>query len=144
MFCQWAGDPIIWSLFSTCLDTIGINSQTAQENLRLVVSCSQLVAAVIGACLVDVVGCRPLLIVANAMFAILFLGLTIATSADAKSGSIHTAIAILVLLWLFLIVFAVGITPLQVLYPVEILSFDIRAKGLAISGLSVAAAGLPN
>ena len=37
-----------------------------------------------------------------------------------------------------------GITPLQALYPVEVLSFELRAKGMAFSSLSVNAAGLLN
>ena len=34
-------------------------------------------------------------------------------------------------------VYSIGITPLQALYPVEVLSYEQRAKGMAFSGFSV-------
>lgn len=45
---------------------------------------------------------------------------------------------------MFDIGFAIGITPLQVLYTVEILSFKHRAKGVAVGALAVNIAGLVN
>jgi hypothetical protein len=36
-------------------------------------------------------------------------------------------------------VYSVGFTPLQALYPVEVLSFEMRAKGMGFSGFAVAA-----
>ena len=44
--------------------------------------------------------------------------------------------------FIFGAVFSVGITPLQALYPVEVLSFEMRAKGMAFSSLAVNAGGL--
>lgn len=144
IFGQWTGNSILGLLLGAVLDKAGISDQVSQTNLNLGISCSQLVAAVVGASIVDIVGRRPLFIVANGVLALLWLGLTIVTSIHAESGSAVTSRAILALIWLFLIVFAVGITPLQVLYPVEVLSFQMRAKGLALSSLSVSAADLLN
>jgi hypothetical protein len=50
----------------------------------------------------------------------------------------------LALVFIFGAVFSFGITPLQALYPVEVLSFEMRAKGMAFSNLAVNAAGLLN
>lgn len=41
-------------------------------------------------------------------------------------------------------IYSVGITPLQALFPVEVLSFEMRAKGMAFSSLAVNVGGLLN
>ena len=58
--------------------------------------------------------------------------------------SIFRERAILALIILFHIVFSLGITPLQVLYYVELLSLEMRAKGTAFDSLVVSAASLMN
>jgi hypothetical protein len=47
--------------------------------------------------------------------------------------------ASLAFIFIFGAVFSVGFTPLQALYPVEVLSFEMRAKGMGFSGFAVAA-----
>jgi len=48
------------------------------------------------------------------------------------------------MIFLFGMVYSVGLTPLQALYPVEVLSFEMRAKGMAFSSLAVSVGGLLN
>ena len=48
------------------------------------------------------------------------------------------------MVFMFGAVFSIGITPLQALYPVEVLSFEMRAKGMAFSSLAVNIGGLLN
>jgi hypothetical protein len=50
----------------------------------------------------------------------------------------------LTLVVLFMVFFSVGWTPLQALYPAEILSYENRAKGLALQGWGASASGLIN
>jgi hypothetical protein len=45
----------------------------------------------------------------------------------------------LVFIFIFGAVYSIGFTPLQALYPVEVLSFEMRAKGMGFSGMTVAA-----
>ncbi|TVY33369.1 Lactose permease [Lachnellula subtilissima] len=52
--------------------------------------------------------------------------------------------ASLAFIFIFGAVYSVGFTPLQALYPVEVLSFEMRAKGMGFSGFAVAAAGMLN
>lgn len=47
--------------------------------------------------------------------------------------------ASLAFIFIFGAVFSIGFTPLQALYPVEVLSFEMRAKGMGFSGFAVAA-----
>jgi len=46
------------------------------------------------------------------------------------------------MVFIFGAVYSFGLTPLQALYPVEVLSFEMRAKGMAFSSLAVNAGGL--
>ena len=75
-----------------------------------------------------------------------WIGMTVATGLFAASASTNAsaAKATLAMIFLFGAVFSIGITPLQALYPVEVLSFEMRAKGMAFSALAVNAGGLLN
>lgn len=144
IFGQWTGNAILGILLSAVLDRAGIRNETMQTNINLGLACLQLVMAVIGAFLVDLVGRRPLLVLTNITLAFIWLGVTVATFSHTNTGSVGAGRAVLALICMFDIVFATGITPLQVLYPVEILSFEMRAKGVALTGLFADAAGLLN
>ena len=48
------------------------------------------------------------------------------------------------MIFLFGMVYSIGLTPLQALYPIEVLSFEMRAKGMAFSSLAVSVGGLLN
>lgn len=67
-----------------------------------------------------------------------------AVSVQTRTGADSASNAFIAFIFLFNAVFAFGITPLQALYPVEVLSFEMRAKGMAFSNLSLTAAMLIN
>lgn len=90
-----------------------------------------------GASIVDKVGRRPLLLFTNIGCCLIWIGMVIATSDYANTGSAASAKATVALIFIFGMVFSVGFTPLQALYPVEVLSFEMRAKGMAFSNLAV-------
>ena len=100
--------------------------------------------AVTGALLIERVGRRPLLRCTNVILGLVWFGMTIATSIHFRTGSVDSARAILALIYLFKIIFSLGLTSVMILYPVEVLSFEMRATGLALSGLVVSAVGLLN
>jgi len=67
-----------------------------------------------------------------------------AVAVNASSPSSSAANGFVAMIFLFNAVFAFGITPLQALYPVEVLSFEMRGKGMAFSNLSLTTAMLIN
>jgi hypothetical protein len=67
-----------------------------------------------------------------------------AVAAQNKTQSTSAANAFVALVFIFNAVYAFGITPLQALYPVEVLSFEMRAKGMAFSNLALTSAMLIN
>ena len=100
--------------------------------------------AIAGAFLVDLVGRRRLLVFTNTALGMVWLGMTIATSLHDRADSAGTARAILALIFVFGIIYACGFTSVQVLYAIEVLSFEMRAKGYAFTAMFVNLAGLFN
>ncbi|KAF5008857.1 hypothetical protein FDECE_4881 [Fusarium decemcellulare] len=156
VFAQWAGNAVLSYFLGSVLETAGYTSAIAQANITLINNCQQFCWAILGALLVDKIGRRPLLMFSYMGCTVVWLGMTVASSifdkshyANDKNGkplySNHQASkATLALIFIFGAIYSVGITPLQALYPVEVLSFEMRAKGMAISNLAVNAAGLLN
>lgn len=157
IFGQWAGNAVLSYFLGAVLQTCGYSDSIAQANITLINSCQQFVCAIVGAFLVDKVGRRPLLLFSFTGCCVVWLGMTIASAEFAKSGgglhpdgsvsvgtNLNASKASLAMIFIFGAIFSIGITPLQALYPVEVLSFEMRAKGMAFSSLAVNAAGLLN
>jgi len=77
---------------------------------------------------------------------VVWIGMTVASALFAQSGEENgsAAKAVVAMIFIFGAFYSFGITPLQALYPVEVLSYEQRAKGMAFSSLSVAIGGLLN
>ncbi|RFN48915.1 lactose permease [Fusarium flagelliforme] len=156
IFSQWAGNAVLSYFLGSVLETAGYTGAIEQANITLLNYCQQFIWAILGACLVDKIGRRPLLLFSFCACTVVWLGMTIASSEFAKSyigldangkaiySNTTASKAALSMVFIFGAVFSFGITPLQALYPVEVLSFEMRAKGMAFSNLAVNAAGLLN
>jgi len=142
LFGQWAGNGVVTYFLSGFLDIAGIKSADAQNNIQLGMNSLQISMAILGACFVDRIGRRPLLIWTNIGCCICWIGVTVAAANQASTLSAASSKACLVMVYLFQCCFSFGWTPMQALYPVEVLSFEMRAKGMAFSNLFVAAGGL--
>jgi MFS family permease len=127
------------------LDTAGITNEIEQFNLNIGLSCAQFVLAISGAMFVDKWGRRNMLMTSMFSISICWIGVVAATSAVAKDAANKSAgSAAVAMIFIFDIVFSFGITPMQALYPVEVLSFEMRAKGMTFSSLAMNAAILIN
>ncbi|KAF5020296.1 hypothetical protein F66182_7672 [Fusarium sp. NRRL 66182] len=152
LFGQWAGNNVVSYYLSAFLDIAGIKEGVQQTNIAMGMNSIQIVFAAIGATFTDTIGRRPMLLVVNLACALCWVGVTIPASianvtdakdkaqTDAVSGSVSKAV--LAWVYIFQIAYSVGWTPLQALYPVEVLSYEIRAKGMAFSSLFTSAAML--
>jgi MFS family permease len=133
------------------LATIGITGKIGQANVILINNCQQFCWALLGANLVDRIGRRPLLLFSNIGCCLVWLAMTVSTaiyqmSIPPDAGANHqigtnsvAGVVCLVFIFIFGAVYSIGFTPLQALYPVEVLSFEMRAKGMGFSGMTVAA-----
>lgn len=146
IFAQWAGNGVLSYFLPAVLTTAGYTNGITQANINLGYAAFQFVFALIGAAFVERIGRRPLFLFSMAGCCIVWIGMTVATSAFSASGNTNAsaAKATVACIFLFGAVFSVGLTPLQALYPVEVLNFEMRAKGMAFSSLAVNAGGLLN
>jgi hypothetical protein len=103
----------------------------------------QIIFAAIGSLFVDTVGRRPLLIGVNIGCGLCWIGVTAASGVQASTQSKVSSGATVAMIYLFQCVYSFGWTPLQALYPVEVLSFEMRAKGMAFSGMFVTIGNMP-
>lgn len=154
IFGQWAGNTVLSYYLTAVLEGAGYTDPTERANIILINSCQQFAFAVFGALLVDKIGRRPLLIFSFVGCCVVWCGMTVANAEFDRLGGNSAAKyelagvtgpaskACLAMIFLFGSVYSVGITPLQALYPVEVLSFEMRAKGMAFSSLAVAAASM--
>lgn len=150
ILAQFAGNAVLSYFLSSVLDAAGYRSYLSQANITLINNCQQFLFAIFGTLLVDKVGRRKLLLFAYSACAVVWLGMTVASSkfaasyagVDAKGSPIYTneaaSKAAVAFVFLFGAAFSVGITPMQMLYPVEVMSFEMRAKGMAMVNLASA------
>lgn len=152
VFGQWAGNSVLSYFMSKVLDTIGIDGNTGQANVILINNCQQFCFALFGANLVDRVGRRPLLLFSNIGCCLVWLAMTVSAALyqesipdGATTGTNKAAgTACLAFIFIFGAVYSIGFTPLQALYPVEVLSFEMRAKGMGFSGFATSASSMLN
>ncbi|KAF9701620.1 hypothetical protein EKO04_001169 [Ascochyta lentis] len=146
IFAQWAGNGVLTYFLPAVLKTAGYTEEIEQANINLGYACFQFAFALLGAAFVEKVGRRPMFLGSMAACSVVWVAMTIASSQFAASGETNAsaAKAMVAMIFLFGMVYSVGTTPLQALYPVEVLSFEMRAKGMAFSALAVNAGGLLN
>lgn len=130
---------------SSFLDTAGIRGETTQMNVQLGMSAVQIVFAAAGAGCVDRFGRRPMLIIVNIVCCLCWVGILVPSSianitdpdSEAQINSVTGPVSKAVLAWVYIfqICYSFGWTPMQALVPVEVLSFEMRAKGMGFSSL---------
>jgi MFS family permease len=93
---------------------------------------------------VDRIGRRPLLIWVNFGCAICWIAITAASGVQASKHDKASSVATVAFIYIFQAVYSFGWTPLQALYPVEVLSYEMRAKGMGFSSLFTSCGTLVN
>lgn len=111
------------------LENVGITDTNTKLLLNIIYAITGWIPAMIGARLHDVVGRRKLLLASTASMAV-----CLALAAGTAAGYVHTgshasSSASIAFIYLFGSVFAIGFTSMQPIYPGEVLSNDMRAKG---------------
>ncbi|KAF8229684.1 general substrate transporter [Tricholoma matsutake] len=129
---QLSGNGLITYFLPILLQNAGIKSQNRRLTLNFVNS---------GSFLVDRFGRRKNLLMATSM---LVVTLAIVSGLLSSVGSIPRANAGISFIYLFMVIFSFGWTPMQALYPAEVLSYEMRAKGLAFLGIITQLASLVN
>ena len=143
-FSQWTGQSGVSYFLPAMLSTTGITDETTVLNINLGISIASGAAACIGASLMDLFGRRKMLISCCVAMALLWAAMLAGTGTYYELKSAAAAKASIVFVFFIGIVFSFAYTPLQALYPVECLSYEQRAKGMALQNMAGNAAGLVN
>lgn len=123
---------------------IGVTDTNTRLYLNIVYSVVGWVFATVGARLHDVVGRRKMLITSASVMAACLAIVTGCSAAFVDFGNSTASTVSIVFIFLFGATFAVGFTPMQPIYPAEVVSNKMRAKGMGVFKLTAGAAGFLN
>ena len=131
-FSQCSGNGLVSYYLHDILDSIGITSPYKQDLLNGGLTIFQFFVTVISAMFVDKVGRRPLFLCAAIGMLIAFSVWTGCSAVYAETGNQGAGRAVIGMIFLFFLAAGLAWPGLTVAYPVEIMPFNIRAKGIAI------------
>lgn len=115
------------------LDSVGIKDATHQAAVNISLQVWNLVFAVAGASTSDKYGRRVLWLSATTLMLIFLSTSTIMAGLFAQMHVFEAGITVVPMLFLFCGAYDFAYMPLFIAYPAEILPFQLRAKGLAIT-----------
>lgn len=142
IFQQWNGGGIIGYYLSPALETIGITESIDQIGINLGLTAIYFVFTAFGSWLIDIFNRRTLIFAGLITFILCQTAATITSWQYSLAPT--TATAALTVLWMFIyqICSASLIATMHNLYPVEILSLPLRAKGMGLYSVFQGAAGV--
>jgi sugar porter (SP) family MFS transporter len=142
LFVMLPGTNIVTFYFGDMLSNAGISDATTQLQINVILTSFTLVVSVVGAFFADKVGRKKLCawsLAGGAVSLYILAGLTAKYGESGNKSGVYGAIS---LIFIYNATYGWGITPLTVLYPPEVLSFDIRALGMAMYTLVTKLCGL--
>ncbi|KAF2873481.1 general substrate transporter [Massariosphaeria phaeospora] len=140
LFSQWSGNGLVSYYATDVYKSIGITDADTQLGINGGLNILSLIVSVSCAMLADRVGRRPLFITATAAMCVTFVIWTICSSQQQAKNSAAAGRAVIAMIWIFSVAYAIAWSGLLVAYTVEILPFKIRAKGLMIMNFFIQAA----
>lgn len=134
-FSQFTGGAVLSYYLPTILQTVGITSTQQQLLMNGLNTVFSFCGGVAGSFFVDRAGRRPLLLWGVFLTGLIYIPINVL--AGLANGNIEKAsgYAFIAMMFLYGIVSSFCWTPLQALYPAEVLSTDLRGKGLAANNL---------
>ncbi|KAL3482322.1 general substrate transporter [Aspergillus californicus] len=141
VFQQWNGGGIITYYMVPALETIGVTGSTQQLGIQLGTTATYFVFTAFGALIIDRFRRRTMIFVGLGSMIIFQTTTTITSWQYELNGT--AAAAALTILWIYLYqtFSATFVATMHNLYPVEILSLPLRAKGMSLYGLIQGGAG---
>ncbi|EME78125.1 uncharacterized protein MYCFIDRAFT_63887 [Pseudocercospora fijiensis CIRAD86] len=143
-FGQFSGNNIASYYLPYLVANVGITNTSTQLLLNIVYAITDWTPAMIGARLHDVFGRRKMLTGVTLEMADC-LAITAGTAADyVHTGSKASSRASITFIYVFGSTFALAMTSMQPIYPGEVLSNDMRAKGMEAYSFTAATASFVN
>ncbi|KAI7215970.1 general substrate transporter [Hortaea werneckii] len=143
-FGQFSGNNVVSYYLPRLVSFVGVHDPSTQLLLNIIYAITGWIPAVVGARLSDIVGRRKLLLSVTIGMSSC-LAIAAGTAADfVGSGSRPASVASITFIYLFGSIFALAFTSMQPIYPGEVLSNDMRAKGMGVFQLTSGCAGFVN
>lgn len=150
-FSQWSGNGLISYYLTLILDSIGYTAESTQTLINALLTLWSLIWGLVFSLVVNRFGRRTLFLLSTAgslvcyvvwtgMEATYEMSTNISTDADGLPGQSGLAKGVVAMIFLYNMIFALGWGVLQVTYVVEILPYNLRARGLVLYNLFVALA----
>ncbi|TCD69438.1 hypothetical protein EIP91_007563 [Steccherinum ochraceum] len=138
-FSQWSGNGLVSYYLNQVFDTIGITDPVEQLLINAFLHMWSLILAVLGGIFCDRFGRRPIFLTSTAGMLVFFTLQTICTSQYALHGNDAAGNAVVAMIFLFGAFYAIAWSPLITSYCLEILPFNLRAKGYTLFSFAVSA-----
>lgn len=126
------------------LKSVGITSHVTQAGINLALQFWNAILAFGGALAAERFGRRPLWLLSASGMLVSFIVVTALSAVFAEYGIKAAGGATVAFLFIFFGFYDIAFTPLSIAYPVEILPFSLRAKGLSVNLTTIFGAGFFN
>jgi len=132
LFSQWSGNSLVSYYISLILDQVGITNQIDQLLINGCLQIWNMIVAGTMAFMVDRFGRRPLFLISTGGMLCSFIAWTICSERRESTDNAAAGRAVVAMIYLYYTCYNLAWSGLLVGYTVEILPFQIRAKGLAV------------
>ena len=139
-FTQWSGNGLLSYYLSKVLNQIGITSGSTQLLINGVIQIWSFIAALYASSAMNRLGRRFLSLTSLGLMALFYMAQAICFAEYAQHGTAAAGHAVIVFIFLFSSAYALAFSPLAIAYTVEILPFNLRAKGLTFFNFVVSLA----
>lgn len=142
---QLTGQGAVSYFLPGVLKTMGISKPAQVMNINIGIALASGVCSLAGASALDTFGRRRMLIGCCIALVLSWVGTIISTQQfTADHANSHAARAALAFIFLVTMLLSAAYTPMQQLYPAECLSYEQRAKGMALAHLGGSTVSLFN
>ncbi|KAK7018321.1 MFS domain-containing protein [Favolaschia claudopus] len=138
-FSQWSGNGLAGYYLNKVLSAIGITNPTTQLLINGILSIWSLVCALAASSMVEHFGRRTLFLASASLMTVCFTLQTVCFARFTISGDNNAAHGFIAFLALFSAAYNLAFSPLIVTYALEILPYNIRAKGFNIFNITISA-----
>ncbi|KAI2617328.1 sugar transporter-like protein [Hypomontagnella submonticulosa] len=138
---QYSGNALFSNYMDTVYEGAGIKVQDQKLALSGGKTILDLIVTILAALNVDRFGRRPLFLISTSGMVVSFVSWTIcgAIYENSDMTNVASGYAQLVFIWLFGIFYDIGFSGLLIAYALEVLPFQLRAKGMMIMNITVQA-----
>ncbi|EGO03759.1 hypothetical protein SERLA73DRAFT_175384 [Serpula lacrymans var. lacrymans S7.3] len=139
-FSQWSGNGLVSYYLNKVFDEIGITNATIQLLINGILQIWNLFWAILASFMVNRLGRRFLFLTSAIGMTLFYMAQAICFAEFAQHGNPAAAHAVIAFIFLFYAAYDLAFTPLIVSYTVEILPYNLRAKGFNIFNFVISVA----